>query len=103
MEVPAAAAWLKIAGPRIYDYVLNGRFHGPSLGSLRIGVRQMYGEEALIWHGAFGLSLERWVFWKMRLREIGRMDCLFEDTKTCANETQKMMKIIEDREKEDSS
>ncbi|KAF4630006.1 hypothetical protein G7Y89_g8134 [Cudoniella acicularis] len=48
VEVPAAAAWLRIAGPRIYSCIKKCRFHGPEYGYSRVGDRHIYGEKALI-------------------------------------------------------
>ena len=99
VEVPAAVAWLRIAGPRIYRYINEGKFEGPPYVS-QVGIRFLYGEESLLWHGEAGLNFERWDFWKKRLREIKRMDCLLKGTRSCADNMEAIMKAIETEEEE---
>ena len=94
VEVPAAAAWLRIAGPKIYRYVNERKFGGPQYRS-QVGIRSLYGEKVSLWHGEAGLSHERWDFWKMRLREIKGMDCLLGETRSCADNVEAIMEAIE--------
>jgi hypothetical protein len=51
--------------------------------------------DANLWHGDSSLSMERWEFWKQRLRWISEQDELMERTRADARKVVQLMQGIE--------
>lgn len=86
MFMPAAAAFVRIAGKRIYELCVSeeqtsasGRAAGP------------------LWRGERKLSIQRWQFWKERFAHFSTMDEVGEDCRRSAAEASLSMARAEEQ------
>lgn len=84
--LPAAAAWIKIAGACIY--VWREVFpHGHLVGSP--------GRGGPLWNSEHGFSKERWSLWKRRFGELASSAAVADELRTTAKEAESTMTEIE--------
>lgn len=94
LYITPAAAWIAIAGPRLYHYSKsNADYQGEDVSPRWIG--GSYGGVGM-WEKRDGFSLERWAFWKDRFREFSTLQTGDEEAKTQAAVAAQKMRMVEE-------
>jgi hypothetical protein len=89
--VPAAAAWVKVAGKKLYEQKED---EDPKLKKKDAKLEDLKDGEKL-WPGAARFSRERWTFWKNRFGEIAGMEAVEEETRKVARGAAEAMEKVE--------
>ena len=94
LYIAPAVAWIDIAGPRLYQFSKsNADYKGEDVSPWWIGGAH---GGMVMWDKRDGFSLERWTFWKDRLREFSMLRTASEEVKAqAANAAQRMQMIDE--------
>lgn len=87
--IPAAAAWVTIAGTKLYQ--LDLEFEYSDLGSAGLGGGPLWKDEQ-------GLGEERWSFWRRRFGELYSSSELSDDLRDIAKQAADRMWEIEDQQ-----
>jgi len=88
ITLPAAAAWISIAGVQMYGW--DEEFpHGPKVGAP--------GSGGPLWNGKHGFCKERWHLWSRRFGELASSDSdkITDDLRTIAKQAETRMAEIE--------
>lgn len=94
LYIPSAAAWIAIAGPKLYQYSKsNADYKGEDVSPWWIG--GTFGG-MVIWEKRDGFSMERWAFWGDRLREFSNLQIASEETKAQAARAAQTMQMVEE-------
>jgi len=91
ITLPAAAAWISVAGAQIYGW--DEEFsHGPKVGAP--------GSSGPLWNGKHGLCKERWQLWGKRFGELtsSESDQITDDLRIVARHAEARMAEIEAEE-----
>lgn len=87
MYLSPAAVWIRLAGPVIYKYCVEGYDKAGATCRLLEGSTWQ-------WTGDLGFNLERWEFWKRRLGELA-VEVSEEETQRLLEEALSTMESVE--------
>ncbi|KAK4998895.1 hypothetical protein LTR66_001956 [Elasticomyces elasticus] len=92
--IAPAAAWIAIAGPRLYQYSRsNADYKDEDVSPWWIG--GTYGG-VVMWEKRDRFSMERWAFWRDHLREFSQLQTGYEEAMTQAARAAQTMQMIEE-------
>ncbi len=94
LYIAPAAAWIAIAGSRLYQYSKsNADYKGEDVSPWWIGGTH---GGVVMWEKRDGFSMERWAFWRDRFREFSEVESGSEEAKTQAARAAQTMQTIEE-------
>ncbi len=93
LYIAPAAAWIAIAGSRLYQYSKsNADYKGEDVSPWWIGGNH---GGVVMWEKRDGFSIGRWAFWRDRFREFSKVESGSEEAKTRAARAAQTMQTIE--------